>query len=193
MAQQVLRSERISQNTLVRDLMVVAGFAAILVADGYVSSLARSITRTTDVFFLIATLFTLAALITRRTGMPTLLGVIAGLIFLGAPGSPFPPHITVSLVANGLAFDLALMMVFRRSGEFAGPTRNQLLVAGSLGNMAMAIIALVVLETTVGVNIPIQIWPAIIFGDGFVGTIGAWFGFVVGRRLHLTRLQPLRY
>src|SRR3989454_8182721 len=66
MAQEVLRSREASSTFTVRDLALISGFAGILIADGYVSSLARAVTRTTDTFFLIAALFTVLALMTRK-------------------------------------------------------------------------------------------------------------------------------
>ena len=178
MAQEVLRSREASSTLTVRDLALISGFAGILVADGYVSSLARAVTRTTDTFFLIAALFTVLALMTRKHWTSTLLAL----------GAPFPPHITLSLIANGIVFDLALLAMLSRSTG-PEPTRNQLAVAGSLGNMVMAITALAALTTTVGVNIPLNIWPAIILGDAFIGLIGVFFGHLVAKRLHVSRLR----
>ena len=188
MAQEVLRSREASSTLTVRDLALISGFAGILVADGYVSSLARPVTRTTDTFFLIAALFTVLALMTRKHWTSTLLALVTGLIFLATPGAPFPPHITLSLIANGIVFDLALLAMLSRSTG-PEPTRNQLAVAGSLGNMVMAITALAALTTTVGVNIPLNIWPAIILGDAFIGLIGVFFGYLVAKRLHVSRLR----
>jgi len=188
LAQELLRSREASSRLTVRDLALISGFAGILVADGYVSSLARTVTRTTDTFFLIAALFTVLALMTRKHWTSTLLALVTGLIFLATPGAPFPPHITLSLIANGIVFDLALLFMLSRSTG-PEPTRNQLAVAGTLGNMVMAITALAALTITVGVNIPLNIWPAIILADAFIGLIGVFFGYLVAKRLHVSRLR----
>src|SRR5438093_1376629 len=104
MAQEVLRSREASSTLTVRDLALISGFAGILVADGYVSSLARAVTRTTDTFFLIAALFTVLALMTRKHWTSTLLALVTGLIFLATPGAPFPPDITMTTFSPSLSF-----------------------------------------------------------------------------------------
>src|SRR5437879_13809442 len=90
---------------------------------------------------------------TRKHWTSTLLALVTGLIFLATPGAPFPPHITLSLIANGIFFDLALLAMLSRSTG-PEPTRNQLAVAGTLGNVVMVINALAALPHSIGVTIP---------------------------------------
>src|SRR5437867_11940695 len=104
MAQEVLRSREASSTLTVRDLALISGVAGILVADGYVSSLARAVTRTPDTFFLIAALLPVLALMTRKHCTSTPFALATGLIFLATPGPPFSPHITLSLIRHGFVF-----------------------------------------------------------------------------------------
>jgi hypothetical protein len=191
MAQELLRSREASSKLTVRDLALISGFAGVLVADGYVSSLARTVTRNLDTFFLIATLFTVLALMTRKHWTSTLLALVTGLIFLATPGAPFPPHITLSLIANGLVFDLALLIMLARSSR-PEPSRNQLAVAGSLGSGIMALVALPLIaffDPSAITKLPFSVWPGIILGDAFIGLIGVFFGYLVAKRIHVSRLR----
>ena len=139
---------------------------------------------------MIATLFTVLALTTRKRWTSTLLAMVTGLIFLATPGAPFPPHITLSLVANGLVFDLALLIMLARS-RGPEPSRNQLAVAGSLGSGIMALVALPLIalfDPSAITKLPLAVWPGIVFGDAFIGLIGVLFGYLVAKRLHVSRL-----
>jgi hypothetical protein len=117
-----------------RDLLLVSAFAAVYLAYGYVSgvTLPQQITHSADLFFLIATLFTVLALEVRQSWSATLLGTITGLIFLGTPGAPFPIHITASLVGNGLVFDGYLRLLSRRT---IPPSKLHMVSAATLGNL----------------------------------------------------------
>ena len=164
-----------------RDLALVAGLSGLYLAYGYVSSstLPRNLTRSLDLFFLIPILFTVLAAVSRRRWSATLLGIITGLIFLGTPGAPFPAHITISLVANGLVFDLYVRLTGPESSRYG---ITHLVVAGTLGNLVMAVVGLIVLQA-VGIPSLLDVWILALVGDTIVGALGAFLGTIVVRRV----------
>ena len=166
-----------------RDLVMVSAFSGVFLAYGYVSgvSLPQSITHSLDLFFLIATLFTILALEIRQSWSATLLGTITGVIFLGTPGAPAPYHITAALVGNGLVFDLCLRIMSRRT---IPPSRGQMITAAALGNLVMAVVGLSALQPTV--PIPAILWPVLLPATTLVGAAGALFGIAVVRRLRVS-------
>src|SRR5256886_14228745 len=107
----------------------------------------------------------------------TILATIIGLIFLGTPSAAgnFSPHITASVVVNGLVFDLYLQ---RSDSSLLDPSRKHLVVAGTLGNLAMAPAGLLVLQAVFGPS-PAVIWAIALIGDTLVGSAGAFFGTLV--------------
>ena len=114
----------------VRDLALISAFAALYLVYGAISGVTlRAVTLSQDLLFLIAALFAVLALIVRQAWSATLLGSITGLVFLGTPGAPFPLHITASLIANGLAFDMYLRLMNRRTTP---PTRWHIVTAATL-------------------------------------------------------------
>ena len=170
-----------------RDIALIAVFAGLYLGYGYVSSVTlRSITRSTDLFFLIAVLFTVLAYEVRQSWSATLLGTITGIIFLGTP-APFALHIAASLIANGLVFDIYVRLMNRRTTP---PSRLQVIMGATLGNFVMAIVGLSALQA-VGASLPWYIWAVAIVGDSFVGGLGAVFGIAVVRRLRVSaRIIP---
>ncbi len=170
-----------------RDVALIAVFAGLYLGYGYVSSVTlRSITRSTDLFFLIAVLFTVLAYEVRQSWSATLLGTISGVIFLGTP-APFALHIAASIIANGLVFDLYLRLMNRRTTP---PSRVHVVTGATIGNLVMAIVGLSALQA-VGTILPWYIWAAAIVIDTLVGGLGALFGIAIVRRLRvLTRTLP---
>lgn len=161
-----------------RDLALVSGFAALLLAYGYVSSIfLRSFTRSSDLFFLIAALFAILAVVVGRIGTASLLGTVTGLVFLGTP-APFPPHIAASLVSNGLVFDLYLGIT-NRTNPFL---RRHIIVAAALGNFVMAVVGLATFQAS-GLVLPIQVWVLALVLDTLLGGFGALFGLKVAKRI----------
>ncbi len=165
-----------------RYVALVAVLTALFTAYGYVSSVElRSLTRSLDLFFLLPTFFAILVSLTGKKWGGTILATIIGLIFLGTPsaGSNFSPHITSSVIVNGLVFDLYL----QRSGtSLLDPSKKHLVLAGTLGNLAMAPTGLLVLQA-VGTASPLLIWAIALIGDTLVGAAGAFFGIIVVERL----------
>ncbi len=170
-----------------RDIALIAAFAGLYLAYGYVSSVTlRSFTRSTDLFFLIAALFTILAYEVRQPWSATFLGATTGIIFLGTP-APFAVHIAGSLVANGLVFDIYLRLMNRRTTP---PSRFHVTSGAILGNLVMAIVGLSALQA-VGTILPWYIWAGAIAADSLVGGLGALFGIAVVRRIRVsTRIGP---
>src|SRR5437867_932424 len=157
-----------------RDLVLVSLFSGVFLAYGYISgvSLPQAITHSLDLFFLIATLFTILALEIRQSWSATLLGTITGLIFLGTPGAPAPYHITAALIGNGVVFDVYLRLMNRRTTP---PTRLHIVSAAILGNLVMAIIGLSALQL-VGPPLPVYLWEILVVANALLGAVGALFG-----------------
>lgn len=165
-----------------RYVALVAVLTALFAAYGYISSIEfRFVTRSLDLFFLLPAFFAILVSLTGKKWGGTILATIIGLIFLGTPsaGSNFSPHITASVIVNGLVFDLYLQH-FGRS--LLDPSRRNLVIAGTLGNLAMAPTGLLVLQA-VGTASPAVIWAIALIGDSLVGAAGAFFGTVVVERV----------
>ena len=165
-----------------RYVALVAVLTALFTAYGYVSSIElRTVTRSLDLFFLLPAFFTILVSLTGKKWGGTILGTVIGLIFLGTPsaGSNFSPHITASVIVNGLVFDLYLQ---RSGGSLLDPSRKHLVLAGTLGNLAMAPTGLLVLQA-VGVPSLAVIWAIALIGDTLVGAAGAFFGTIVVERV----------
>ncbi|HVH14364.1 MAG TPA: hypothetical protein VNA15_01425, partial [Candidatus Angelobacter sp.] len=132
-------------------------------------------------FFLLPAFFAILVSLTDKKWGGTILATIIGLIFLGTPsaGSNFSPHIAASVIVNGLVFDLYL----QNSGtSLLDPSRKHLVLAGTLGNLAMAPTGLLVLQA-VGTASPAVIWVIALVGDTLVGAAGAFFGTIVVERV----------
>ncbi len=165
-----------------RYVALVAVLTALFTAYGYVSSIElRTVTRSLDLFFLLPAFFAILVSLTGKKWGGTILGTVIGLIFLGTPsaGSNFSPHITASVIVNGLVFDLYLQ---RSGGSLLDPSRKHLVLAGTLGNLAMAPTGLLVLQA-VGVPSLAVIWAIALIGDTLVGAAGAFFGTIIVERV----------
>ena len=171
-----------------RDIALIAGLAALYLAYGYASGVALGNTvLSLDLFFLIAALFAVLAGVTKKMWSATALGTVTGLIFLGTPSAPFPAHITLSLIANGLVFDLYLKL---RHFEKDHDLRNNLVIAGALGNFVMVPVGLGSLQAF-GISTPSVLWAISLVGNTVVGALGALLGSIVITRLGARRTQPL--
>jgi len=165
-----------------RYVALVAVLTALFTAYGYLSSIElRTVTRSLDLFFLLPAFFAILVSLTGKKWAGTILGTVIGLIFLGTPsaGSNFSPHITASVIVNGLVFDLYLQ---RSGGSLLDPSRKHLVLAGTLGNLAMAPTGLLVLQA-VGVPSLAVIWTIALIGDTLVGAAGAFFGTIIVERV----------
>jgi hypothetical protein len=165
-----------------RYVALVAVLTALFTAYGYVSSVElRSLTRSLDLFFLLPAFFAVLVSLTGKKWGGTVLATIIGLIFLPTPsaGSNFSPHIAASVIVNGLVFDLYLQ---HSGNSLLDPSRKHLVLAGTLGNLAMAPTGLLVLQA-VGIASPAVIWTVALIGDTLVGAAGAFFGTIVVERV----------
>jgi hypothetical protein len=165
-----------------RYVALVAVLTALFTAYGYVSSVElRSLTRSLDLFFLLPAFFAILVSLTGKKWGGTVLATIIGLIFLPTPsaGSNFSPHIAASVIVNGLFFDLYLQ---NSGNSLLDPSRKHLVLAGTLGNLAMAPTGLLVLQA-VGIASPAVIWAVALIGDTLVGAAGAFFGTIVVERV----------
>ena len=165
-----------------RYVALVAVLMALFTAYGYISSIElRTVTRSLDLFFLLPAFFAILVSLTGKKWGGTILASIIGLIFLGTPSAAgnFSPHITASVIVNGLVFDLYLQ---RASGSLLDPSRNHLVLAGTFGNLAMAPTGLLVLQV-VGFSSSAVIWAIALIGDTLVGAAGAFFGTLVVERV----------
>jgi len=161
---------------------LVAALTALFIVYGYVSSIEfRPVTRSLDLFFLLPAFFAILVSLTGKKWGGTILGTIIGLIFLGTPSAAgnFSPHITTSVIVNGLVFDLYLQ---RSGGSLLDPSRRHLVVAGTLGNFVMAPTGLLVLQAVGGPSSAI-IWAIALIGDTLAGALGAFFGTIVVERV----------
>src|SRR2546422_347228 len=164
-----------------RYVALVAVLTALFTAYGYVSSIElRTATRSLDLFFLLPAFFAILVSLTGKKWGGTILGTVIGLIFLGTPsaGSNFSPHITASVIVNGLVFDLYLQ---RSGGSLLDPSRKHFVLAGTLGNLAMAPTGLLVLQA-VGVPSLAVIWAVALIGDTLVGAAGGLFPSTITER-----------
>ncbi len=165
-----------------RYVALVAVLTALFTAYGYVTSIElRSVTRSLDLFFLLPAFFAILVSLTGKKWGGTILATIIGLIFLGTPSAAgnFSPHITASVIVNGLVFDLYLR---RAGGSLLDPSKKHLVLAGLLGNLAMAPTGLLVLQA-VGFSSSAVIWAIALIGDTLVGAAGAFFGTLVVERV----------
>jgi len=165
-----------------RYVALVAALTALFTAYGYVSSIElRSVTRSLDLFFLLPAFFAILVSLTGKKWGGTILGTLIGLIFLGTPSAAgnFSPHITASLVVNGLEFDLYLQ---HSDDSLLDPWTKHLVLAGTLGNLAMAPTGLLVLQAVWGPSSAL-IWAIALIGDTLVGSAGAFFGTIVVERV----------
>src|SRR3989449_4211407 len=166
-----------------RYVALVAVLTALFTAYGYVTSIElRSVTRSLDLFFLLPAFFVILVSLTGKKWGGTILATIIGLIFLGTPSAAgnFSPHITASVVVNGLVFDLYLQ---HSGGSLLDPSRKHLVVAGTLGNLAMAPTGLLILQAVFGISVlgpsPTATWEIALIGDTLVGAAGAFFWKIV--------------
>ncbi len=163
---------------------MIAAFGALYTVWGFASSIAlQSVTFSADLFFLIAALFAVLTAIVQKSWSATLLGTIVGLVFLGTP-APNVVHITVSLIANGLVFDVYLRMVKLR---YDPASRVHIIIAATLGNLVMAVIGLTAFQAT-GTSFSLLAWSLFVLGTGALGTLGAAFGLIVVKRV---RVSPM--
>ncbi len=151
-----------------RYVALVAVLTALFTAYGYVSSIElRAITHSVDLFFLLPAFFAILISLTGKKWGGTILATIIGLIFLGTPsaGSNFSPHITASVIVNGLVFDLYL----QHSGGTMAPT------------------GLLILQAVFGISVlgpsPTATWAIALIGDTLVGAAGAFFGTIIVERV----------
>ena len=174
-----------------RYLALIAGFTALYLVYGYASGtvLGHTIFEL-DLFFLISALFTILVALTRRNWSATVLATINGLLLFGDPNAP--PAIGLSLIPNGLVFDLALR--WRRDHEDK-ISAMQFLIAGALGNLAMAVSGLLIADAGGALNlsgIPFLVSVAVaLVGNPIVGALGALFGTVVVKRVGERVKSPL--
>jgi hypothetical protein len=165
-----------------RYVALVAALTALFIVYGYVSSIEfRPVTRSLDLFFLLPAFFAILVSLTGKKWGGTILGTIIGLVFLGTPSAAgnFSPHITASVIVNGLVFDLYLQ---RSGGSLLDPSRRHLVTAGTLGNFAMAPTGLLVLQAVGGPSSAV-VWVIALIGDTLAGALGAFFGTIVVERV----------
>jgi len=165
-----------------RYVALVAALTALFIVYGYVSSIElRPVTRSLDLFFLLPAFFAILVSLTGKKWGGTILGTIIGLVFLGTPSAAgnFSPHITASVIVNGLVFDLYLQ---RSGGSLLDPSRRHLVTAGTLGNFAMAPTGLLVLQAVGGPS-SAWVWVIALIGDTLAGALGAFFGTIVVERV----------
>ena len=174
-----------------RYLALLAGLTALYLVYGYASGVALGHTIfEMDLFFLISALFTILVSLTRRPWSAAILGTINGLLLFGDPNAPLA--IGLSLIPNGLVFDLAL----RRRNTFSeGISKKRLVIAGALGNLAMAIAGLLIAEAggalnTTGISLVVSSVIALV-GNPVMGALGALFGILVVERVGEHVRSPL--
>jgi hypothetical protein len=167
-----------------RDLALVAGLTGLYLVYGYASGVTFGHTiLELDLFFLISALFTIVVSMTGKRWSATLLGTVNGFILLGEPNAPLA--ITLSLIPNGLVFDLAL---YTRDKTIDGLSRKRFVIAGALGNLAMAISGLVILQAVgffqgKGLDFILATSVIALVTNPLVGAIGALFGTIVVKRV----------
>ena len=94
-------------------------------------------------------------------------------------------HLTLSLIPNGLVFDLAL---YKRNQTIDASSRKRFVIAGALGNLAMAISGLVILQAIgffqgKGLEFILATSVVALVTNPLVGAIGALFGTIVVKRV----------
>jgi hypothetical protein len=168
-------------SSISRYVSLVAVFAALYSVYGYISGIAlRSATRSLDLFFLLPVFFAILFALTGRRWSATLLGTVIGLLFLyPTAGVPLSPHITISLIVNGLVFDLYL----RESKASAYQlSQRQLVTAATLGNLAMAVSGLLLFQLFIAAEAT-EIWAIALVGDTVAGALGGFFGSIIVDRV----------
>jgi len=175
-----------------RDLALVAGLTGLYLVYGYASGVTfQHNILELDLFFLISTLFTIVVSMTGKRWSATLLGTVNGLILLGEPLAPLA--ITLSLIPNGIVFDLAL---YTRDHTIDRLSRKRFMIAGALGNLAMATSGLVILQGTgffqaKGLDFVLTTSVIALVTNPLVGAIGALFGTIVVKRVGEQMRSPL--
>ena len=161
-------------------MAVVAVLTAIYAAYGYVSGALQPLTKSLDLFFLLPVFFAILVSLTGKKWSSTLLGTIVGLLFLyPTAGVPLSPHITISLIVNGLVFDMYLR---ESKTSLYDLSRRQLVMAGALGNLGMAVAGLLVFQIF-GLAQPAYLWALALVGNPLVGAGGGFFGAIVVERV----------
>src|SRR5437867_3851005 len=167
-------------STASRYVAVVAVLTAIYAAYGYVSGALQPLTKSLDLFFLLPVFFAILVSLTGKKCSSTLLGTIVGLLFLyPTAGVPLSPHITISLIVNGLVFDMYLR---ESKTSLYDLSRRQLVMAGALGNLGMAVAGLLVFQIF-GLAQPAYLWALALIGNPLVGAGGGFFGAIVVERV----------
>jgi len=180
-------------STTTRYIALVAALTAIYSSYGYVSGIAlQPLTRSLGLFFLLPTFFAILVSLTGKRWSSTLLGTIIGLLFLYPTADvPFFPYIAISLIANGLVFDLCLIKSKTSSYELS---RRQLVTASALGNLVMAVAWLFAFQIfSLGVIQSASLGPSALTGgflwafaliiDTSVGVAGGFLGYVIVERV----------
>lgn len=164
-------------------LALVAVLTGLYLTYGYASgvTLGHAIFEL-DLFFLISTLFTILVSLTGRKWSATILGTINGLLLFADPNAPL--GIGLSLIPNGLVFDLALFGGNRVADVIS---KKRFVVAGALGSLAMAITGLLIAEaggalSATGPSLIVSSVIALV-GNPIVGILGALLGTVVVERV----------
>lgn len=176
-------------STTSRYVALVAVLTALYSVYGYTSGIAlRGVTRSLDLFFLLPVFFAVLVSFTGKRWSSALFGMIIGLLFLyPTAGVPLSPHITISLIANGLVFDLFLR---ESKTSLYDLSKKQLVAAGALGNFAMAIVGLLVFQAFSGSQVW-YIWTVALVGDPIAGALGGFFGWIVVERVKGVRTRRL--
>jgi hypothetical protein len=167
--------------------MLVAALAALYSIYGIVSGIElRPFTQSLDLFFLLPVFFTILISLTGKKWSSTILATIIGLLFLyPTAGVPFSPHITVSLIVNGLVFDLYLQ---ESKTDLYDISERQLIIAGALGNFGMSIAGLLIFQVFIGAQATL-LWILKPIADTFVGVLGGFFGWLVIERVKGVRTR----
>jgi hypothetical protein len=174
-----------------RYLALLAGLTGLYIAYGYASGVAlQHNIFELDLFFLISALFTILVSLTGRPWSATILGTVNGLLLFGDPNAP--AGIGLSLIPNGLVFDLVLRGRNHLSDNLS---KNRLVVAAALGNLAMAVVGLLIAIAvgapgTTGVPLIVSAVIAVV-GNPIVGALGALFGAIVVDRVGERVKSPL--
>jgi hypothetical protein len=176
-------------STTSRYVALVAVLTALYSIYGFVSGVElRPFTQSLDLFFLLPVFFAILVSLTGKKWSSTLLATIIGLLFAyPTAGVPFPWHITVSLIVNGLVFDIYLQ---ESKIDLYEIPKRQLITAGALGNFGMAIAGLLVFQIFIGPQATI-LWVLKPMGDTFVGALGGLFGWMVIERVRGIRTRRL--
>ena len=167
--------------TTTRYVALVAVLTALYSVYGYVSGIElRPLTRSLDLFFLLPVFFAILVSLTGKKWSSTLLGTIVGMLFLyPTAGVPLSPHITISLIVNGLVFDLYLQETRTSLYDLS---RRQLVTAATLGDLAMAVAGLLVFQVFIGAQ-SAEVWAAALIGDPLAGAAGGFLGSIVIERV----------